>query len=311
MNPRPSFARPFLCAAALVALAPCSRAGSEVAAPTANELAADSTASTAISSEFDVEAAFINGTPFERGSHSIGSLSETSTAARFVLSPQLADGSLLRFGAFYNRTNLALPARALLPNTLQSAGLIVGADLQFDSILLRIEADPGFSGDNHASARGFNVPFIIGGAYIVSPDLQWILALSVDFNRPWVVIPAPGVRWRIGSQWVLNAVLPKPELEYEMTPGLTLHAGAALSGDTYRVGPSFGTTHGKPALNNALLTTEEVNLVLGATWQLRQSTLRMDAGYAAYRKFDYHRANVGLNSADGAVYLGVSLETKF
>ncbi|MGC3991145.1 MAG: hypothetical protein QM796_15985 [Chthoniobacteraceae bacterium] len=285
-------------------------AGAVTSIPTASP-GADSSSGIPTSFDFDVESTFLSGASFEHNSHGIGRISEQTNDAKFVISPSLSDQTLLRIGAFVHRSNLSLPANAMLPNTLQSAGLVVGADFQFDSIILRAEAQPGFYGDNHLTVRSFNVPFFVGGSYIVSPDLQWILGVSVDFNRPWVVIPAPGIRWRLGSQWVLNAVLPQPELEYEWSPSVTLHAGADLAGDTYRVSSNFGDTHGQPALNNALLTTEQVNLVVGATWQINQATLRMDAGYSTYRKYDFNRAETGFQNSDGSLFLGLSLEAKF
>jgi len=41
---------------------------------------------------------------------------------------------------------------------------------------------------------------------------QLILGLSIDVERNYPVIPAAGVRWKIGPQWLLDAVLPTPRL---------------------------------------------------------------------------------------------------
>ena len=85
------------------------------------------------------------------------------------------------------------------------------------------------------------MPFVIGGTYIFSPNLQLILGVSVDVERKYPVIPAAGVRWKIGPQWLLDAVLPTPRLQYEMTRNVSLYAGATITEATFRADDEFGT----------------------------------------------------------------------
>ena len=73
------------------------------------------------------------------------------------------------------------------------------------------------------------MPFVIGGTYIFSPNLQLILGVSVDVERKYPVIPAAGLRWKLGPQWLLDAVLPTPRLQYEVSRDVSLYAGATIT----------------------------------------------------------------------------------
>ena len=88
---------------------------------------------------------------------------------------------------------------------------------------------------HNLSWDNFNFPFLIGGTYIYSPNLQLVLGVSVDIERKYSVIPAAGLRWKIASQWLLDAVLPTPRLEYEMSKDVSLYVGANLKQTSYRV----------------------------------------------------------------------------
>src|SRR5205823_654090 len=102
-----------------------------------------------------------------------------------------------------------------------------------------------------------NAPFIAGGTYIYNPNIQFILGVSVDVEREYPVIPAAGLRWKVSRQWVLNAVLPTPRLEYAAAKGVTLYAGANIKQTNFRVDQDFGDQHGIPRLNHAVLSYSE------------------------------------------------------
>ena len=85
---------------------------------------------------------------------------------------------------------------------------------------------------------------ILGGTYIYSSDLQFVLGVSFDYEREQPVLPGGGVRWRLASQWLLDAVLPTPRLDYEVNRNLTIYAGADIKGSTFRVDDNFGNERG-------------------------------------------------------------------
>ena len=77
--------------------------------------------------------------------------------------------------------------------------------------------------------------------------------MSVDIERKYPVIPAAGLRWKIAAQWLLEAVLPTPRLQYEMNKDVSLYVGANVKQTSYRVDDDFGSANGIPRLNHAIL----------------------------------------------------------
>ena len=75
---------------------------------------------------------------------------------------------------------------APIPHRLQSTALVLGLDTEFsESVLVRIEATPGFYGVDYDDfgRDTFNVPVIIGGTYIYSSNLQFIFGIGIDALR--------------------------------------------------------------------------------------------------------------------------------
>ncbi len=267
-----------------------------------------------ISNQFDAEFSVTSGSRTRLGHDRQGDVSGTSGLVRDVISMRLGQGPILRVGFDYERYSFTLPQRAPLPNTLQSLSAGVGLDLQlFDSWLLRVEAQPGFySGSGDFSARDFNVPFIIGGSYIASADLQWIVGVSVDLNRAIPVFPGVGVRWKFADQWVLNAILPRPRLEYTPSKELTLFGGVDLRGSTFRVSRDFGDTHNDPRLNRAVVDLTEIRAGVGASWKVSSwFQADVETGVVAYRDFDFHRADTNYESKGAAAYGQLVIGAKF
>jgi hypothetical protein len=264
--------------------------------------------------ETDVDYSYVGDARTNLGHGRTGELSEQSVGARFVVAPRWGEGPIYRFGLGFQRFSFGLPSLAPLPNTLQSATVIVGADLQvFNSWLVRIEAEPGIYSDfRDVSSSDFNVPFIIGGSYIAGADLQWILGLSVDVNRRYPVIPAIGVRWSFADRWVLDAVLPSPRLEYEWKKGWTLYAGADFKDGTYRVSNTFGNAHDDSHLNSAIVEYDEIRVGAGTSWKASKDfTLEVEGGYLPYREFDFHRAGTSFRNETGAAYGQMSISGRF
>jgi opacity protein-like surface antigen len=219
----------------------------------------------------------------------------------------------LRLGAEWERFSFGFSNHAALPDTLQALSLVIGLDTQLsDSILLRFQAQPGFYGTDDFESQDVNVPFVIGGTYIYNPNLQFVLGIGVDVERKYPVLPGGGVRWKIAGQWVLNAVLPRPRLEYQLNKDLTLYAGGTFKEANFRVGDDFGSTRGIPRLNRAVLTYGEIRTGAGADWKLSSvMTLSAEAGYQPYRDFDFYRADVRYHQDGGAPYGTISLHGEF
>ena len=268
-----------------------------------------------LTGEYLAEGTYVGEGDVERNSRKrVEDFDEIDSNIRLVLTPRTKFG-VLRLGAEWERLSFGLPDGAQLPNTLQSFSAVMGLDMQFsDSIIVRAEGQPGLynSGLGHLDWDDFNLPFLIGGTYIYSPNLQFVLGLSVDVERKYPVIPAGGIRWKIGPQWLLDAVLPTPRLQYEMNRYMSLYAGATVKGTNYRVDEDFGDSHGIPRLNHAIVTYSEIRTGAGFDWKISPIvTFTGEVGYQPYREFDFYRADVRYHQDGGAPYGTISLHGTF
>ncbi len=270
------------------------------------------TSTFSLSGEYVVEGTYVGNGDVVRGPHEVRNFDENDILLRFVLTPRIKLG-VLRLGAEWERFSFGFSGRAPLPDTLQAVSLVLGIDTQLsDSILLRFQAQPGFYGTDHFESQDVNIPFVIGGTYIYSPDLQLVLGIGVDIERKYPVLPGGGVRWKIARQWLLNAVLPTPRLEFQLNKDLTFYAGGTVKETNFRVGDNFGITRGIPRLNQAVLTYGEIRTGAGADWKVSPViTLSAEAGYQPYRDFDFYRANVRYHQEGGAPYGTISVHGEF
>jgi Domain of unknown function (DUF6268) len=267
-----------------------------------------------LTGEFTAEITYVGEGDVERGGKHVNDFDEIDSDIRVVLTPRMKLG-VLRLGAEWERFSFGLPEGAALPNTLQSFSTIIGLDTQLsDSILIRAEIRPGLynSGLGHLFWDDFNMPFVVGGTYIYSPNLQLVLGVIVDVERKYPVLPAAGIRWKIAPQWLLDAVLPTPRLQYEMTRNVSLYAGATVRDATFRVDDEFGDSHGIPRLNHAVITYSEIRTGAGFDWKISPIvTVTGEVGYQPYRQFDFYRADVRYHQDGGAPYGTISLHGAF
>ena len=266
------------------------------------------------SGEYELEETFIGVGNVRHGNEVVRDFGESNAIMRFIFTPRVKIG-VLRLGAEWEKFDFDFSSSSPLPDELQSVSLVLGIDTQLsDSILVRFEAQPGVYNTGFDDlSDDFNMPFIAGGTYIYSPNLQFILGVSVDVERKYPVIPAAGVRWKIAPQWVLDAVLPKPRLEYEPHKDVTVYLGANIKQTNFRVDDNFGSTHGNPRLDHAVLSYGEVRTGVGLDWKISSIlTLSGEVGYQPYRSFDFYRADVEFDQTGGAAPYGmVSLHGAF
>jgi hypothetical protein len=265
--------------------------------------------------EFTTDGAYIGSGSISRGLKSIGDYSELSNSINFVVSDQIKDSVILRLGIDWSRyafdtQNPVAP----IPDVLNAVDLQMGADMQLSSaLLMRMEIHPGFYGTfDDIAFRDLNIPFVAGLSYFVSADFIVTLGVSVDLNSRIPVIPAVGVHWKLSDRWTIDGVAPRPQLQYRLSDNVTLFSGADIRETTFRMSDEFGTSHGTPALNSAILDYWEIRGGGGLTWSVYKSLkLDMEAGFVPYRRFDYYRADVKAVSSDWFPYVRVGLSTKF
>jgi hypothetical protein len=296
---------PFFCAAVAISLA-----GSIFAQEDSPEGLSD----WFLSGEYVAEETYVGSGDVERNSRkSVRDFDEHDSILSLVFTPRIKAG-VLRLGAEWERFSFGIPDGAPLPDKLQAVNLIIGLDTQLsNSILIRVEAQPGVYNTGFDDlSDDFNAPFVVGGTYIFSPNLQLVLGVGVDIERKYPVLPAAGIRWKMAPQWVLNAVLPTPRLEFEMNNGLSLYVGANLKQANYRVDDNFGDNTGNAGLNHAVITYTEVRTGAGIDWKISPVvTLTGEVGYQPYREFDFYRAHVRYHQDGGAPYGMISLHGAF
>ncbi len=239
-------------------------------------------------------------------------ISEQNTHVQYVFGYALPGKPVFRLGVGYDRYDFGFAGPGFIPGALQSVNLVAGIDLRLSDFLIRIEAQPGFYGDDRGfNAGDFNVPVILGASYLVSKDFQWIAGLYYNPNASNPVMGGIGFRWKMADRWTLNFVPPNPRIEFKATDDLTLYAGGQILSSTFRVNKNFG---GTPTRNysNALVDYTEVRAGAGASWKLSpKGALDMELGYMAYRNFDYHKVGDNFQTKSGSFYGQMGLKLSF
>jgi Domain of unknown function (DUF6268) len=266
---------------------------------------------------FDADAgvAFIGSGHAHQKNQNFGSYDELDSSLSLLSTFQTSSNSpVWRAGLEWERYWLSPNPGSTVPSALESLNLRLGADLQVSpAIFLRVDALPGFyGGSDRFSARQFNVPLEIGGSYVYSDRLYFIAGAEVNYELDFPVFPALGFLWRVNDKLTIDAIAPKPVIEYKLTDWLTLHVGAEFSENTYRVDTDFGRIRGVRKLDGAIVQFNEIRIGTGATWKINKAfSLDLEAGAVPYRRFDYNRADYKVLSTNTAPYLAINLSAKF
>ena len=266
-----------------------------------------------LSEELDAEYDFTGGATTLQGRRHVGSVDEHCADVKYVVSPQITRDLLLRFGAEWERFDFRTPLAATLPDTLQQVNAVLGCDYQIgDEWLTRLEVQPGIYGDfKDVNWRSFNVPLVLGAAYLKEADVQWFFGLRLDVRSQYPVLPAVGVRWKFADEWTLNLQFPRPRLEYDFDKQLQFYLGADIKAGTFIVNDHFGTDRGAPRLNHAALDYYEYRVGPGCAWKVLPTvTVEASGGYMLGRTWDFYEQHVHLTSRP-APYVQVACHAKF
>ena len=258
-----------------------------------------------VSQEFTAVGSYAGQMSTKQGSSTLGNVTDIHSHFNYVVSPQLKEGILLRLGVDYERNSFGLFNQAPLPNTLQSENAVIGVDFTLnDKIIMRVEGHPGIYNDGQdLTFNDFDMPVQIGGTYLYSKDLQFILGIQIDLKSDLPVVGLPGFRWQFADKWVLSAIPPKPQLQYLLNNSVTLYAGGELIGGTYQLNSSFGSNHGhgpnsgNSQLNNNVVDFGEFRVGPGVTWKFTPNlSLDVSGGYIPYRTFNMHSGQIGFDT---------------
>jgi hypothetical protein len=243
----------------------------------------------------------------------LGDLDTLTLHASWVESFAQSDRFRWLAGADWRRVQASVPAGAPVPDTLQSAAVVLGFDWEInDRWRARLEAIPGVYSDfEDFSGDDFNAPFGVEVSYAINPNLVVGVQFSVDARREMPFVGIPGVRWRLNDRWLLSLWIPRPQIEYRATDELTLFAGASLTGGSYVVADDFGTRSGRPQLNGAAVDFREVRVGGGLRWRVGKWLFAEAAGgWTVERRYDFHEEDTEIK-AGGAPYVQASFGATF
>jgi hypothetical protein len=267
-----------------------------------------------IGHDFYADYSFVAGSTTKQGDARFGDLEEHQNSLSYVASIPTTDSIHTRLGLRWDRFSFGVPDGAILPNTLQSTALSLGVDAELgENWLLRVEVAPGIYSDFADSISGddFSMPVIVGFSYLVDSKLQWVFGLQANWRSDIPVLPGAGVRWQFAEDWTLNAIFPKPRLEYRVDDSLTLHVGADLRGGTYVVRDDFGDSFGEPRLNSAAVDYSEARVNFGVQYRIHPAVnLVFEGGYVFFRRFDFHDEDLTIRT-DPTPYGSIGLQAKF
>jgi opacity protein-like surface antigen len=266
-----------------------------------------------ISEELDAQYGYVGGATTRGAGLNAGSVDEHNADVKYVVSPQVNKNLLLRFGGEWERFTFGVPDRSAVPRALQQASAVLGFDYQVaDQWLARLEVEPGLYSDfRDISWRDFDAPVVLAAVYLADADLQWVLGLRIDARSQYPVLPVAGVRWKFADEWTMNFMLPNPRLEYDMNERFKLYLGAGVEGGTFAVGENFGSDHGQPKLDGAIVDFLEVRVGAGCSWKITpRVTLEAEAGDMPYRDFDFFSHDIEYRSHN-APYGQITCHARF
>jgi opacity protein-like surface antigen len=278
--------------------------------------------SSRVGHELGISHGYTAGGDMDQGEREVGDVSSQNTKATYVATIPLGDGISFRTGIDYNRYSFSLPDATLMPNTLQSVAWTVGADFELsENWLMRVEVAPGLYSDfRDISGSDFNAPLILGFSYLVDSKLQVFFGIAIDplFSTRFSSIldspafPGIGVRWQFADDWTLMALLPNPEIQYDLNDQVQLFAGGRLKGGSYRVSETQGDFTGRQDFNNDIITYQEVRAGLGARYRFHPAvSLEAEVGYTINRSFKYKNEDGLTYDGGSAPYAEIGLKGRF
>jgi hypothetical protein len=226
--------------------------------------------------------------------------------------PALTDDGAwyLRVGAAYSRWDFGNAGGLPIPNHLQSAS----ADIALEYMVhgrpgFLLETEPGVYFEDDIRGNNFDAPTKLALAYPVTDNFAIVGGVSYTGLRSIQFVPIVGFSWTINDNWKVSMIPPEPRVIYTASENLKIWAGGELAGGSFRVDER--QTREKKSLNNAVLDYSEWRAGAGFTWKVNGCEIELGGGYAFQRKFDYHRAEEGFETDEGAPYAKFQVSGSF
>jgi hypothetical protein len=266
-----------------------------------------------VTHDLKADYSYVGEADFKNGGGKSRGFDEHATSLEYIATVQAGKYTYLRGGVASEEIFFNGSSGVPVPDMLEATNLVIGVDTALsEHWLIRFQIMPGIYSDMaDVTWNDANIPMMLGFSYLVSDKLQFMGGIRFDMNAGMPVMGGVGVRWKFADQWTLNAVLPKPRLEYDVTDQIKLYAGASFMGGTYRVGEHLGDREDLEKLNGTVVDYTEIRTGLGLEWKLAPAvTLGIEGGYVPSRELDYHRADYKVEG-EGAAYGQIGASARF
>ena len=216
----------------------------------------------------------------------------------------------LRTGINYQRWEFDNSGGLPIPNHLQSISAKIALEyLVRGRTAVLLETEPGVYFQNDIDLDTFDAPTKVAAAIGVTESFYLVVGASYAGMRSYPLLPIVGFSWNVTDRLTINAVPPEPRIIYAASDKLRLWAGGELAGGAFRT--DAREVERKPNLNDAVVTYSEYRAGAGFTYSCGGMEFELGAGYAFQRKFDFHRAEEGYETDEGAPYVKVELKASF
>ena len=240
--------------------------------------------------------------------------SRTLTVDLDVLTPLGDTGAILwDVGFGWKRMEFAYHVESGNPGALQAVKVPIGASWELGEMTtFGMQIQPGIYSDSYdLGLNDVNVPVGIRLFHRHDSDLLWMIGLQANAWHEFPVIPDVGVRWRFWYDFVLDARLPNPRLEYEISDRWTVSAGFEWLGGAYRVSRNNVAAGGLPGTDDSTLTYRDHRIKTGFrfSWD-EENHVSLSVGYSLGRRFRYSRGGQMLKTG-GAPFVQLGLHTEW
>jgi hypothetical protein len=267
----------------------------------------------AAKSQYTTEFSHSFDAPLARGDLDLGDLNTTTVRLGYLHTQPLAEAWDARVGLEWQRFDFGTPAMTPIPDSVQAVALRLGLNWRFaPAWTAMVEIAPGLYTDfEDIGGSDANVPGGILFTWEQNPALTWMFGLRYDPYSEIPVIPGVGLRWRIDEQWTLSLVMPRPRIEYALTPEVTLFAGGDYRGGGFRVAEDFGRRAGDPRLDDEILSYRELRAGAGLRVGLAERIHAViEGGWVIDRRFVYDDPKLQLNG-EGTPYVQVGISGSY
>jgi Domain of unknown function (DUF6268) len=251
-----------------------------------------------------------------RGANGDSFFKAVNVSRRFSLGgaglPALSDDGAwyLRVGASYARWDFGNSGGLPIPNHLQSASADIALEYMVRGQLgFFLQTEPGIYFEDDVRGNSFDAPTKLALAYPVADNFVIVGGVSYTGLRSIQFIPLIGFSWTINDRWKVSMIPPEPRVIYTASDKLKIWAGGEIAGGSFRVDER--ETREKKSLNNAVLDYSELRAGAGFTYAIGGWAIELGGGYAFQRKFDYHRAEEGFETDEGAPYVKFQINGSF